>query len=312
MSYIDQYAFELGVASNDADQRLRWLSTRRHDIDPRATVLVPPGYGRRIHHYSVLARALADNGYLVIRFDLSNHVGYSDGDVADLSMTSIERDVRAMVRQEQAATPELPLLVVAPSLAGRATMRALAGVEDVAGCVLLLPVADVERTITQVTGVDGFSQWRRGEARDPNALRRVVEHDVKWAFVADAIERNWGGVGPAREDVAAIVAPVHAIAAEQDDWVVAEDVTNVVGGAAVHPRRLTVLDATSHDVAQNPPVMRLLMTTTLESMADMIGREPAVPALPDFEQILETVTLERRWAHDEYAAMTTLAVAEEA
>lgn len=312
MTYIDKYAFEIGVVMNDNGQHLRCLSTRRRDIESRATVLVPPGYGRRIHHYSVLARTLVDNGYLVIRFDFSNHVGLSDGDVADLSMTSMESDVRAMVRHAQDLMTAPPLLVIAPSLAGRATMRALVSADDVAGCVLLLPVADVERTITQVTNVDGCAQWRRGEVTNRDALHRVVEHDVKWAFVADTIERGWGGVGPARDDIAGIAAPVHAIAAEQDDWVFVDDVTHVMAGAARFPRRLTVLDATSHDVAHNPPVMRLLMTTTLESMAEMLGDEAAVPTLPDFEQILETVTLERRWARDEYAAMTTPAVAEEA
>jgi alpha-beta hydrolase superfamily lysophospholipase len=301
MSYAEDYAFELGTTANDRDQRLRWLSTQRRGIELRAAILVPPGYERRIHHYSVLARALADNGYRVIRFDLSNHVGLSDGEVADLSMTSIAGDVGSMLRSEPLAHSGLPVIAVAPSLAGRASARALATAAPPAGCVLLLPVVDVQYTIAQAAGIDGIEMWRRGEATDPDLLYRVVDHEVKYAFAQDAVERAWGGVEAARREIADIRAPVHAISAEHDDWVRAVDVEHALAGDSEYQRRLTILAATSHDVAHNPPVMRQLMTTTLEAIAAMLERDAGPVVIPDFEEVVETVTVERRWANTGYA-----------
>ena len=111
MSCTEDYTFELGSCQNDRGQRLMWLSMHQRAEPPRALALLPPGYERRIHHYSVFARALADNGYLVVRFDLSNHVGLSDGHIADFSMTSLEGDIGSMLRSQIVAESGLPVVV---------------------------------------------------------------------------------------------------------------------------------------------------------------------------------------------------------
>ena len=42
--------------------------------------------------------------------------------------------------------------------------------------------------------------------------------------------------------------------------------------------------------------MRLLMTTTVQAAAAMIGQDAGTVAIPDFQEIVQTVTIERRWA----------------
>jgi hypothetical protein len=113
-------------------------------------------------------------------------------------------------------------------------------------------------------------------------------------------EAEWGGVEPARREIAALEVPIFALSAESDDWVRPEDVEAALGGESSWPRRLVVLEATSHDIAHNPPVMRRLMTEMLAAAGEMSGREAAAPLLPDFDEVVETVTAERQWAHDEY------------
>jgi pimeloyl-ACP methyl ester carboxylesterase len=142
MSFEDAYSFEFDYMDGEAGRRLATLSMRRRDLEPHALIVLPPGYERRIHHYSVLARAFADNGYEVLRFDLSNHLGLSDGEIAEFTMSSFEQDVRGILGWDRVLAG-LPVVVVASSLSARAATRAILAGAPVAGCVMVLPVADV-------------------------------------------------------------------------------------------------------------------------------------------------------------------------
>ena len=104
---------------------------------------------------------------------------------------------------------------------------------------MLLPVADVEYTIARAAGIDAIDMWRRGEVTDPDLLYHVVEHDVRFAFAQDAVDRDWGGAEQARQDIGQIRGPVVAISAEQDDWVRVQAVEYALSGETESPRRLT-------------------------------------------------------------------------
>jgi alpha-beta hydrolase superfamily lysophospholipase len=301
MSYTGEYAFEVGRQANARGQLLQWLSSRRLDCEPAAVALLPSGYERQIYHYSVFARTLADNGFATVRFDLSNHIGLSDGEVADLTMSGIADDVRAMLRAPAVIEPGLPVLVLAPSLAARAAARALADGDRVAGCIGFLPVADAERTIVAVSPEADAQRWRSGEITDSEQLGRVSEHDVKAAFLQDLVENDWGGVEQARKDISGIEAPMLAIAAEQDEWVRVEDVQVAMSGPADFDRSVIVLEATSHEVMYNPPVMRLMMEKSVAAAAGMTEVQLEEISIPGFRHVAETVTAERRWARAAYA-----------
>jgi len=270
----------------------------------KAVIVLPPGYERRMHHYAVLSSYLVRHEFAVLRFDLTNHVGVSGGDICDLTMSSMAHDLGGILDAIPPAVAGLPRAIVAPSLAARAAVRA-ASTRDVAGLVLLLPVVDLMATLTRVLGYDVYDVYRARAATGDDKLVRVVEHDIKVRFVVDAVESGWEGVASTAQEMARIAAPIAAIAAEADDWVEAADVRSALelGGRDGHARQLAVLEATSHDVAHNPPVMRMLVEQILCSLHDALGlpRDPITHF--EFDELIRIGSTERGWAKEAYGSL---------
>lgn len=273
------------------------------DQESRGIVILPPGYERRIHHYAVLSYLFVQHGYTTLRFDLRNHIGHSAGEIADFTMSSVASDIGASIAFASQEYPALSQYVLAPSLAARGAMRALATADEApAGVVALMPVVDVSYTIAQVAGDDLIPKWESGEVTDPTRLYVISKHEVAASFGRDAVEQDWGGVAQAMRDMQAIGCPIYAVAAEEDEWVKTEDVEAAFSQKGAWPRECTVMEASSHDIARNIPVLRLMLELSIKGVNAMAGFDEA-PKLPDFSEFVDVVTGERRWAKDEYRSL---------
>jgi hypothetical protein len=294
-----------GTIPNEAGQRLAVLVAEPEDATLRhGVVVIAPGYERRMHHYAVFSEVLVSRGISTVRFDLSDHIGASDGEIADLTMTSIAEDVRGALDFAVARFAGAPVVVLAPSLTARAALRVLHGPgESVAGAVLLLPVVDVEATIAQAAKSDLIAEYRREEL-DPQALYRVVDHDISCAFPRDVLQAGWPGLEATSAEVSRATVPLRSIVAERDDWVKSADAVAVLARPDSH---LTVLEATSHDLAHNFPVMRQVLSVATGYIEELLGLAPTDLELPVFDEILATLRAERNWARRGYGNVQELA-----
>ncbi|HEV3001879.1 MAG TPA: hypothetical protein VGW75_14150 [Solirubrobacteraceae bacterium] len=297
-AFDDEVRAEAVQLRSARGQRLFGLRCEPCGGEPRGLVVMPPGYERRIHHHSVLSRFLVRHGYATLRFDLSNHLGLSEGEIAGFKMSSMTADVLGVLAGCADAEPRF---VVASSLAARATVRALASEPSLRpdGAVLILPVIDTEATTTAAIGRNVVDDWRSGRVRDRDRLCRVLDHDVRYAFSEDVLDHGFDGVEGTLAELAAIACPVLCIAAERDDWVDFRDVERAMAVEAPAARATVVLEASSHDLAGNLPVARALMGEVLGGLAG----EPQEPDHLDFEEIVETVNRERGWKAEEYRAL---------
>jgi pimeloyl-ACP methyl ester carboxylesterase len=284
------------------------LSSHAPGAGQRGVVVLPSGYERRIHHYAVLSDVLVRHGYRTIRFDLTNHVGLSDGEVADLTMSSIATDLSAVIAHARDQTDDERLYVVAPSLTARAAFRALSRDCAVDGLLALMPVVDVRYTIAQAAGTDLIGRWEAGELEDA-LYARVSKSDVGRRFPEDAVAADWGGLDQTKRELAAVTCPVVAIVAERDDWVRAEDVEVALEDEVRWWRRCVVMEASSHDLASNLPVLRLMLELTVSSLDSLGGMSRGV-RVPEFDEFVQLVTRERRWAHSGYEELVATPHAE--
>jgi pimeloyl-ACP methyl ester carboxylesterase len=290
--------FERQMVRTPEGARILALSSHAPGAEQRGVVVLPPGYERRIHHYAVLSDVLVQHGYRTIRFDLTNHVGLSDGEVADFTMSSISADLSAVIAHARAQMGGERLYVVAPSLAARAAFRVLSRDCAADGMVAMLPVVDVRYTITQAAGSDVIGRWQDGDLAQARHTR-VSKSDVGPRFPEDAVAEDWGGVDQGKRELAAVPCPVVAIVAERDDWVRTDDVEAAFEGEVRWARRRVVVEASSHDLASNLPVLRLMLELTVNSLDSMSGTSREV-RVPDFNEFVELVTRERRWARSSY------------
>jgi pimeloyl-ACP methyl ester carboxylesterase len=296
--------FERELVRTPEGTRILALSSHAPGVEQRGVVVLPPGYERRIHHYAVLSDVLVRHGYRTIRFDLSNHMGLSDGETIDFTMSSVSTDLSAVIAHarsqmgDRSQVGDERLYVVAPSLAARAAFRSLSSDCTVDGLVALLPVVDVRYTITQAAGSDVIGRWQAGEFVGKTQIR-ISKSDIGRRFPEDALGEDWGGLDQGKRELAAVACPVVAIAAEHDDWVRTDDVQVALEAEARGSRRYVVMEASSHDLASNLPVLRLMLELTVSSLDSLHGASREV-RVPEFSEFVELVTRERRWAHGNY------------
>jgi pimeloyl-ACP methyl ester carboxylesterase len=266
----------------------------------RATVVLAPGYEREIYHYSALSQVLVDHGYTTLRFDLRNHLGLSDGEVADFGMASITADITTTLRYAASATEVGSCALIAASLSARGAIRALAGDTEASMLLGLIPVVDVRYSLAQMMGEDLLAKWEAGEISKPAELYRLGRQQIKAIAGRDILNQDWGGVTQAAEEMARIDCPVFAVAAEEDQWVAATDVPRVLKGESAFPRACTMVELSTHEIGQNFPVMQLILALAVERLNEVHGFEEA-PRIPDFQRLAGIMVGERRWARTGYA-----------
>lgn len=290
--------------TNRAGRRILAVAGERPGGAPKGTVVLVPGYQQRISSLALLSRSLVRRGYRTVRFDLTNHVGGSDGDVADLTMSSMADDARTVIAACADSSPA-PLRVVATSLGARATVRALAtmsaaGDDSVSTAVLVLPVVDLEKTLNAAAGGNFIDAWRSGREADAAATERIINHRIRYEFARDAIAHGFLGSESTADEISRVGAPVRAIAAELDDWIHPADVEAALSRPANAERSTRILRAASHDIADNPPVMRMLLEQIVAALSP--ERDKDVPHL-SFAELVDTVSRERAWARKAYAGL---------
>jgi len=80
-------------------------------------VVIAPGYGETKRDYLTLAYYFASNGFHVIRYDHTNHVGESQGTHFDISLSSMKHDFHTVTQFVRQQWPHRPVIGVASSLA---------------------------------------------------------------------------------------------------------------------------------------------------------------------------------------------------
>ena len=261
---------------NKAGGTISAIYSTYREVEPHSIVVVSPGYGKKKRSFGVVSAYLAGRGYATLRFDLTNHIGDSDGEIANLTMGSIAGDIEAAMEIAADLLPGRPIFLVAASLSGRAAIR-VAAKRSIAGSVLLLPVMELKSTLARVVGNrDPIGEWLDGSTREINDGGMVAGHYVKFGFAKEACESHWHGMERTKTEMGAIQAPVTIIACAEDDWVALADVETVMSeqiASQSYPRNVVVIEASSHDISSNPPVARAMIEKIIEAL-DQAGGLP--------------------------------------
>src|SRR5207247_10227751 len=168
---------ELMECRNEKGQRIAvYHDSPRNPLPPSPPVVsISPGYWERKKEYITLAYYFASNGFHVFRYDLTNHVGESEGGIEHSTLSSMRRDLSALLSFAQRTWPASPISVVATSLAGRVALILLAHERRVKLFVLLTCIVEVQATLREGHQEDHISAYLTGCKRARmNVLRSCV------------------------------------------------------------------------------------------------------------------------------------------
>lgn len=288
---------------NSRGQRIVALTARPSHSEDNGIVVMPPAYERQIYHYGILSRYALRNCYSSLRFDMTNHVGASEGDIYDFSISGLADDIEAALAFTREVLGDEKVFLLGSSIAARASIRALhhMGIK-ISGLTLLLPAVHLQYTWRQALGMDPIEEWESGRVTDPRGICRVLHHDIAYECARDASDNYLATLESSAAELAGLDFPVTALCASKDDWIDADEVIEAVQSHGAQHRSVVVLQGSSHDISNNPPVFRAMAEEFIRSLNGEVQRE-SVRHL-DFDEIVETAVTEKKWARVGYQDLT--------
>ncbi|MDT7041141.1 alpha/beta fold hydrolase [Candidatus Nitronereus thalassa] len=186
-----------------------------HDNAP--VIILAPGYGETKREYITLAYFLASNGFHVLRYDHTDHVGESEGSHEYTSLTTMKQDMQAILDYAQQQWKGNKVTLVATSLAGRVALKVLREGYQIDQLILISGIVDVRATLAAVHQEDLIGDYLDGHGRGvTNVLGFNVDGQV---FLKDTVEGGYSDLASTILDVQEINAPVVWFSAEQDAWI---------------------------------------------------------------------------------------------
>jgi SAM-dependent methyltransferase/alpha-beta hydrolase superfamily lysophospholipase len=236
---------------NELGQRISAYYDRLEVSLPNAPVaVIAPGYGESKKEYIALSYHLASNGFQVLRYDHTNHVGESEGDHTHATLGRMQRDLVCTLKYVQAQWPLRPLVVIAANLAGRVLMKVAVHDRQINLVVLLGGVMDVRQTLLNVHQDDLLKKYLSGVRHGVvNMLGLNLQVD-RW--LENAATEGYADLATTLRDAALSQAPIVLFAAEDDPWVSLDSVKRVSHVIGSQRAELVVTPGSFQPLAERP------------------------------------------------------------
>ena len=293
---VDSPIVSIGVSFlNSSGKRIVGFFDQLVDVEPKAHVILVPGYGKTKISNLRLAYYLAVNGFKVLRYDHSNHVGDSEGGMLFTSLSQMEEDLRSAIDFAEKHYGVTSVGVVAESLGARIVLKRAHRDKRVRFFVSLLGVFDVQETLRAIYDEDAFAEKLGGmELGIRDIMGFQVDADN---FVEDAHKGHFHSLESSLEDVAELSIPICFFVAEKDPWVSEEAVRLVFQKCPAEFKSLYVLPGIMHELLENPIVAANAyceVVRVAQRSANGIGGEANLIQIPDAKLISSRSRQEKR------------------
>lgn len=177
-----------------------------HDqISPGTPILlIVPGFGFTQTDYVSLSYYLAANRFRVLRYDHTNHVGQSDGDMLQITLRGMQTDLQHVLAFVHATWPTAPISILAEDVAARVAVKIMARDKAATRLCLLNPVLDIETALSSPSHPDAMGGYQTNPRRGVAHLWGLnVNVDQ---FIGDAIAGDYTDVASSAADFARLTA----------------------------------------------------------------------------------------------------------
>ncbi len=218
-------------------------------------ILLTPKYGETKKNNIRLAYFLVANGFKVIRFDHTNHIGESDGDMSQFTLPGAARDILdALEYAENHFEPE-EIILISNSLSARCAYRAAALDRRISRIVCIVGVVNLQQTIKNIYQKDIIGTFCEGKEW---GTIDILGFDIDSAnFISRLAEENMHNLDGTLEDATKIEQPLLHMHAAKDIWVERDQVERVVKLASAG--QVSEIAGAYHEIGENPEAAKLTM-----------------------------------------------------
>jgi SAM-dependent methyltransferase/pimeloyl-ACP methyl ester carboxylesterase len=212
-------------------------------------IIIPAAYGETKLSSLQIAYYLANNGFNVLRFDTSNHVGESEGETLNYSLPSLKQDIVSAIDYVQIQSPEAQIGIVAASMAARAAIKVVS--EDLRPSFLisLVGVVNMRYTLNKVQNIDLFGLFEKGKIW---GITNVLGFDVKLdRLLGECISESYDSLESTRIDLRDTKCPVVFMVGDKDPWVDPDEAKAAICSVPENIREVYFISA-MHKLKENP------------------------------------------------------------
>jgi PAS domain S-box-containing protein len=178
----------------------------RQSLAPNTpVVIIAPGYGQTALDAITLSYYLAHHRLRILRYDHTNHVGLSDGELQQTTLRSMQADLLKVVEFVQHTWPTAPLIVMASDMTARVALKMAVQSRPLDLLLLINPVVDIQAMLMTVHAHDLVADHRYGLRRGiANLLGLNVNVD---RFVNDIVAGHFTDLASTIADLRLLRSP---------------------------------------------------------------------------------------------------------
>jgi ubiquinone/menaquinone biosynthesis C-methylase UbiE/alpha-beta hydrolase superfamily lysophospholipase len=235
-------------------------------------VVISPGYGETKRDYLTLAYYFASNGFQVVRYDHTNHVGESDGVHYYVSLSSMKDDLQTVTRFVRTTWPHSTIIGVASSLASRVALKTEAECPSLSLLIMLMGIVNVQRSAATVHQEDVFAGYCNGQYPDS---ANILGFNVGSQFLGDAITNKFVTLEHTLNDAALLTSPVIVVCAGNDAWVAPDDLQAFRKALGRHVENWIVVPEALHRLQENPKLARETYRQLVAQCQERVTKNPS-------------------------------------
>ncbi|HEX6438334.1 MAG TPA: methyltransferase domain-containing protein [Candidatus Binatia bacterium] len=289
------------LTTASAKKIVAYLDLPNSSESPLGTVLIAPAYGETKENNLLISAYLAANRFCGLRFDWSDHVGESEGDICTSTLTKMRQVLVSLLDYAQLRFSEQPVGIFASSLAARVAIKVTAQDRRPAFLVCLTPVVDLRETLTMVYKEDLAGNYSAGKRYGTiDILGLTINADN---FLEDAITNSFVDLMSTKRDARSIAIPSYFVVGERDTWVRIEDAKSVVECLSSATKTIVVLSTMLHRLLESPTIAVSAIKEIVRNLIECTDRRKANPhsiQIPDSNQIRFRKSHERNQLRERY------------
>lgn len=216
-------------------------------------IILPPGYGETKRDALTMSYHLVQNKFRVLRYDATDHIGESEGDIFHTTLAKMKDDLIATLNFAERQFGDHSCGVISGSLAKRIAVRAAVEDSRIQLLISLVGIVDLQATLKAVYYKDIIGAFLQGNGWD---TADILGFEVSREFPETAIREKYHNLSTTLEEVRKLKIPLVFLVAEKDTWVKLEDIKLLSETAGHQPHELYIIPNAMHRIYENPKSAR--------------------------------------------------------
>lgn len=258
-------------------------------------LIIPPAYGETKKNSIHLGYYLAQNGFNVLRYDGTNHIGESDGEILNHTLHDAKDDLIATMDFLGREFNAMQFGIVATSLAVRVAIKTASLDKRINFIVSIAGIVDFSYTIWAVYNEDIIGNYLNNSAKEKY---EILGHEVDSYFLEVAVNAQYHNLDTTIKDINNINAPVVFICPQEDEWNKAEDIDKIIKMFPTKNITRITIPKGMHQIYENINATKMAIYETVNKCIGFAYNTPLnlLQILePDIDGVVEQNKLEKEW-----------------